>query len=84
MIKLTCRRIHGTTIANDETVSVKTFAKLEKGVFNLEHRFQQILLKLECCEKSTFSIEINTLSIALESYLNKTSMYCLHTFAPTL
>lgn len=49
--KLTCRCVHGTSVTNDEAVSVETLAQLEKGAFNLEHRFQQVLLKLESCGK---------------------------------
>jgi hypothetical protein len=42
----TCRCIHCSSITDDKTVSSARFSKSKKRVFNLQHCFQQIFLKL--------------------------------------
>lgn len=47
---LTCGGVHGTAITDDKAISREALTQLEKGILNLEHRPQQVLLKFECCK----------------------------------
>lgn len=45
--QLTRRRIHCTAITDNKAISAAAFAQLEERVLDLDHRSQEILLKLE-------------------------------------
>ena len=51
MNRLTGRRIHRPTIADNYAISIEAFSQREERVLNLNHRLQQILLKLDSCKK---------------------------------
>lgn len=39
--------VHGTSIADDQTISGATFSQLEKSVLDLHHGLQKVLLELD-------------------------------------
>ena len=47
---LTGGSVHGTAVADDDAVAVEAFGQGEERVLYLDHRFQQILLKLDSCK----------------------------------
>ena len=49
--KLTCRGVHRAAITDNKTISAAAFTQLEERILDLDHRFQQVLLKLESCNK---------------------------------
>lgn len=46
---LTSGGIHCATIADDQAIPRAALTELEEGVFYLQHRAQEILLKFESC-----------------------------------
>jgi hypothetical protein len=45
---LTSTRIHSTAVADDKNVPVeRVLGEREKGLFDLQHRLQEVLLKVE-------------------------------------
>lgn len=45
---LTCRGVHRTTITYNKAISGAALTQLKECILDLDHRAQQVFLKLEC------------------------------------